>query len=538
MYLGSFIAERTLGVLALAIASTLVPAFAQQPANSSGLDEALCLAAFAGNIPQIQQLLKQGVNVEAKCGLGQPLTEAAMGGKTDAVDFLLKNGADVEARDQQGCTALFRTDNIQIMSLLLSKGANIEDECNGNTPLSWAVESDDAEAVKFLLDHGANPNVKVGGFTLLSTAKAVADPSQGYSAKKRAAAVEIIRLLMDSPRLPAPPPSSEAAQTNYRRCNTNATGLNAKLFLASNTAEMQSLLNAGADINFCDFERGTLLEEYSYFRNVPVVEFLLDKGASVNDDDHGSTPLMAAGDAATAQALLAGGAHVNAKVRYTGMTPLMSQAKDGHTDVVKLLLEKGADPRIKDSEGRTALDYARRANHPDVAELLTATETTPASGVSGCGGDDFCTLFKEVLQARSGNFASIVTGQASPPEYHDVSWKTTATLPGALDCLVVRRTNENRFWYTCDFLKAEPNSTAAKNAYDRLLQKIAPLIPAGSSTHNHDHSDHDQSVCWSSPEGTITVDLDNTGGLIPFADVTEPDSFRVSLWIDTSSYCW
>jgi len=42
----------------------------------------------------------------------------------------------------------------------------------------------------------------------------------------------------------------------------------------------------------------------------------------------------------------------------------------GHKDVVKLLLEKGAETRIKDKQGNTALDYASRKRHKTVATLL------------------------------------------------------------------------------------------------------------------------------------------------------------------------
>jgi ankyrin repeat protein len=51
---------------------------------------------------------------------------------------------------------------------------------------------------------------------------------------------------------------------------------------------------------------------------------------------------------------------------------LHAAASEGHTMVVSLLLEKGADVQLKDSKGRTALERARIANHAGVVALLAA----------------------------------------------------------------------------------------------------------------------------------------------------------------------
>ncbi|KAK8783496.1 hypothetical protein V5799_010140 [Amblyomma americanum] len=42
----------------------------------------------------------------------------------------------------------------------------------------------------------------------------------------------------------------------------------------------------------------------------------------------------------------------------------------GHLEVVKLLLDRGADPEAKDAEGQTPLHYAASCGHQQVAELL------------------------------------------------------------------------------------------------------------------------------------------------------------------------
>ena len=53
-----------------------------------------------------------------------------------------------------------------------------------------------------------------------------------------------------------------------------------------------------------------------------------------------------------------------------GATPLIWAASQGHTDVVKILLNKGANPLIEDDHGKTALVHALLKNHLQSAQLL------------------------------------------------------------------------------------------------------------------------------------------------------------------------
>lgn len=66
---------------------------------------------------------------------------------------------------------------------------------------------------------------------------------------------------------------------------------------------------------------------------------------------------------------LSHGAYVNLTTK-TKTTPLMQAAYKGDVRLVKLFLEYGADPNLKDQQGKTALDMAKKKNHQEVIDLL------------------------------------------------------------------------------------------------------------------------------------------------------------------------
>lgn len=77
------------------------------------------------------------------------------------------------------------------------------------------------------------------------------------------------------------------------------------------------------------------------------------------------------------KSIVAGGGDVNWQ-REDGRTPLMSAAAAGHADIVAFMLEKGANPGLRDSHGKTAMDHARAAGAMDVARMLQ-TAMQPAA---------------------------------------------------------------------------------------------------------------------------------------------------------------
>lgn len=114
----------------------------------------------------VKLLLDAGVDVNSKLRLDQstPLHSVRLINSTSMAALLLDRGADVNAIDESGKTPIFKAlerQHIPLAELLLAQGAEIEhtDTLHGRTPLHYAVIDEKLNAVRWLLDKGANPDV-------------------------------------------------------------------------------------------------------------------------------------------------------------------------------------------------------------------------------------------------------------------------------------------------------------------------------------------------------------------------------------------
>jgi len=99
---------------------------------------------------------------------------------------------------------------------------------------------------------------------------------------------------------------------------------------------------------------------------------LIAKGADVNKP--GWAPLHYAATRGQLQVmtlLLDNHAYIDAS-SPNGTTPLMMAAFYGTPSAVKLLLEAGADPLIKNDQSLSAIDFAHRNNRQDSADIISA----------------------------------------------------------------------------------------------------------------------------------------------------------------------
>jgi len=108
------------------------------------------------------------------------------------------------------------------------------------------------------------------------------------------------------------------------------------------------LIESGADIFDFDNEGVSIFDMAITYNNRWMVEYLLEHGLDVN--------------------------HTN---RKSGFTALMAATCYGRVELVKLLLQKGANQYAKDTKGFTATDFARKMNKRSILELLDYNPNAP-----------------------------------------------------------------------------------------------------------------------------------------------------------------
>ena len=128
----------------------------------------------------------------------------------------------------------------------------------------------------------------------------------------------------------------------------------------------------------------TLLELVCKNGFVDIAKMLIEKGANVNGATENYPPLAVAilhEQLEVVKLLVNMGADVNRKNRHHPMV-MTAVDKDHGLEILKFLLEKGADPNVKDYSGKTSLDKAVEYNYPEAAALLRKHGGESAAGDS------------------------------------------------------------------------------------------------------------------------------------------------------------
>ena len=95
-------------------------------------------------------------------------------------------------------------------------------------------------------------------------------------------------------------------------------------------------------------------------------------GPNVKGRSFGDTPLhiMAIwGDVENARTLIEAGAEIDARGE-DGFTPLLNAVGQGHVEMVRLLLDSGANPRLATIDGSDAFDLASSSDNLEIQQLL------------------------------------------------------------------------------------------------------------------------------------------------------------------------
>jgi ankyrin repeat protein len=349
--------------------------------NTAGAEPALVDAAQAGDAVTVRELLRQTVDVNAAQPDGTTaLHWAVHRGDVEMVDALLTAGADLRMPTRTGATPLYlaaTNGDAAVIRRLLDAGedANAVLTGEGETVLMLTARTGNVEAVELLLERGADPNAQqFRGQTALMWAAA-----EGHA--------QIIERLIAHG---ADPSLSSVASTRPERRPPG--GMTPLLFAArqGKIDAVRALLAGGAEVNQTGADNTSPLLIAVVNGHYDIASLLLEHGADPSiADANGRTPLYTVIDLRNVQwspapapqlpqethmamirQLIAAGADVDAKLkgkikhrgsfdmRWTdlkGGTPFLRAAWNGDIEVMRLLLESGADPYVATESGETAL---------------------------------------------------------------------------------------------------------------------------------------------------------------------------------------
>lgn len=319
---------------------------------------ALHWAAHWDDLDTAKLLLKAGANAKAANRYGvTPLHEAATLGNVAMIEALLKAGADANAEYGEGETPLMtaaRTGNVGAVKMLLTFGGNVNarETWRGQTALMWAASENHAAVVKLLVELKADVNARsvhyafpklTGGNGGIIHDRAEGGLTPLFFAAREGAAEAAVLLVEAGADLKATDPQ-------YGFTPMQTAIFNGHYDLAA------TLVEKGADVNDGSLYTAIEMRNLATYSNRPnppetdktmnsldVVKLLLARGADPNRPyTKRIPPRQAQGDIAV----------------VPGATPLYRAVKATDLTVIRLLMEKGADPSVKTKDGATPLMVA------------------------------------------------------------------------------------------------------------------------------------------------------------------------------------
>lgn len=348
---------------------------------------ALYWAAQKDDLSVGTALVRAGADVKAASRYGvTPLQVACLNGNASFVELLLKAGADANAATPAGETALMiasRTGVAEIVNLLLAQGAdpNVKESLRGQTALMWAAGEGHSEAIKALIERGADFRARsnAGWTALLFAAR------EGQS--------EAVQTLLHvgadvNDALPANTGGARRRPEGAPGGADDPRGLSAlHLAVASRHYELAALLlDKGADPNAAG-PGWTALHHLTWVRK---------PGLGTN-----GPPPRGSGNLDSLELirrLAKAGADLNARVtrkpsagttalNFVGGTAFFLAARTADVDMMRLLVDLGADPKLPNEDGTTPLMAAAGAGtyspgeDPGLeSEALEAVKLTLALG--------------------------------------------------------------------------------------------------------------------------------------------------------------
>jgi uncharacterized protein len=324
---------------------------------------ALAWAAFIDDRETAEMLLSAGAKVNTADEYGEtPLTLAAANGDATLVKELLQGGADANAAQWNHETALMKAANsgsVSTAQVLLDKGAevNVAESAKGQTALMWAAAEGHSDVVKALLDHGADVKAaSKAGFNALvfSTLK---DDVKSIAYELKA-----------------------GADPNYAL--PSGAKVLALAASARHEAAASALIAGGADYNSADRTGNTAIHVAAQAGDLELVKELLAKGVDPNlATAKQNEPAGGRGGRGV------GGGGFRGRGVTGQMTPLMIATRNGHEDIMRLLVASGADPKLRAQDKTTLLMFAANSGKLPVVQYAYELDPTTAKAFNDSGNN-------------------------------------------------------------------------------------------------------------------------------------------------------
>ncbi|XP_049998080.1 transient receptor potential cation channel subfamily A member 1 [Alexandromys fortis] len=304
---------------------------------------------------EIQGVAYCGVKEDTDCF--KDSFKVDMEGDTYRLEDFMKNRRKLSKFEDENISPLHHAaaeGQIELMKMIIHGSScevlNIMDSC-GNTPLHWAAEKNQVESVKFLLSHGANPNLR--NSTMMAPLHIAVQSTYN----------EMIKVL-----------------TEHSTTNINLEGENGNTALMStcakdNSEALQILLEKGAKLCKSNKWGDYPVHQAAFSGAKKCMELILKYG-----EKHGYSR----------------GTHINF-VNHKKVSPLHLAVQSGDLDMIQMCLDNGAHVDMIENGKCMALHFAATQGATDIVKLMISSYTGSRDIVNAVDGNQETLLHRASL---------------------------------------------------------------------------------------------------------------------------------------------